>query len=107
LALDAGIPHETFWRQTPRETAECLRAAVKRRRRAFELALWTAWHAVAFQGCARMPELDPLLARVRGEAADDDQDAEDQMNAARAIAATFGTTSLGTASLGTASLGGA
>lgn len=38
----------------------------------------------------RLPELAPMLARVRGEADDDDQDVGEQMGAARAIVAAFG-----------------
>jgi len=89
LALDAGIPETVFWRQTQRETVAHLRADANEQRRAYELALFAAWHVEAFARCERLPELAPLMAQIRGENADE-QDAEDQMNAARAIAASFG-----------------
>ena len=79
-----------FWRQTPRETACHLRALAADRVRAFELALFTAWHVAALSRVERMPELAPLLAHVR-DGGDDDQAASDQLEAARAIVATFGT----------------
>jgi hypothetical protein len=89
-AADAGIAPETFWRQTPRETLVHLRVLDARERRAYGVALYNAWHVEAFARCERLPELGPLLDRLR-DGVRDAQDADDQMNAARAIVAAFGT----------------
>lgn len=89
MAIDAGVTHEAWWRQTPRETAECLRSHARRRREDRELALWAAWHHEGFARTKELPELAPILARVRGENRDGD-DAEAQLAAARAIHAAFG-----------------
>ena len=55
-----------------------------------ELAVFSAWHVAALSRAERLPELAPMLARVRGEADDEDQDVGEQMGAARAIVAAFG-----------------
>ena len=83
-----------FWRQTPRETLVHLRMLDACERRAYSVALYVAWHVEAFARCERMPELAPLLERLR-DGAKDDQDADEQMNAARAIVAAFGAAALG------------
>ena len=54
-----------------------------------ELAVFSAWHVAALSRAERLPELAALLERASGDA-DADQDPEDQMQAARTIAATFG-----------------
>ncbi len=77
-----------FWRQTPRETACHLRALSAERQRAYELAIFTAWHAAALSRVERMPDLGPLMDRVSGRG-DAEQDPEEQMDAARALAASF------------------
>ena len=64
-----------------------------RERFAFAVALHAAWHAEAFGRCRQLPELAPLLDRVRAGRRDE-QDAEEQLDAARAIAAAFGAESL-------------
>jgi hypothetical protein len=79
-----------FWRLTPRETLVHLRMLDARERRAYSVALYVAWHVEAFARCERLPELGPLLDRLR-DGARDDQDLDAQMNAARAIVASFGT----------------
>jgi hypothetical protein len=58
--------------------------------RAFELALFTAWHVAALTRVERLPELAPLLERVRSGGDDEEQAASEQMDAARAIVAAFG-----------------
>ena len=63
-----------------------MRAA--RTRRSYAVALFAAWHAEMFARCERLPELAPMIERILTGA--DDEDAERQMDAARAIAATFG-----------------
>jgi hypothetical protein len=65
-----------------------MRAAATRRD--YAVALFSAWHAEMFARCERLPDLAALVARVLDPS--DDQDAEEQMDAARAIAATFGGT---------------
>ena len=89
MALDAGLSHDAFWRQTPRETAESIRSRARIRRQDHELALWAAWHVEGFARTDRLPELDRLLAGLRGEAPEG-QDADAQLAAARAIHAVFG-----------------
>ena len=66
-----------------------LRALDARRRRGHQLALFTAWHVAAFERIDRLPELAPLLERLDGRA-DEDQDADEQIAAARSIVAAFG-----------------
>jgi hypothetical protein len=66
-----------------------LRALDAARRRRHQLALFTAWHAAAFSRVDRMPDLASLLEAVAGRAPED-QDPEEQMAAARAIALAFG-----------------
>ena len=78
-----------FWRQTPRETLVHLRLLDARERRAYSVALYAAWHVEAFARCERLPELGALLDRLR-DGTRDDQDADEQMNAARAIVVAFG-----------------
>ncbi|MCE9635087.1 MAG: hypothetical protein K8T90_05210 [Planctomycetes bacterium] len=78
-----------FWRQTPRETACHLRALAAERRRAIDLAIFSAWHVAALTRADRLPELTALLERVSA-AGDADQNPEEQMDAARSIAASFG-----------------
>jgi hypothetical protein len=78
-----------FWGQTPRETAVTLRALDALRRRGYQLALFTAWHAAAFERIDRLPELAPLLERLDGRA-DENQDPDEQIAAARSIVAAFG-----------------
>jgi hypothetical protein len=68
-----------------------MRAA--RTRRHYALALYAAWHAEMFARCERLPDLALLIERLLAGAVE--QDAAEQLDAARAIAATFGTTSLG------------
>ena len=65
-----------------------------RERRAYSVALYVAWHVEAFARCERMPDLGPLLERLR-DGSRDEQDAEDQIGVARAIAATFGSAAVG------------
>lgn len=77
-----------FWRQTPRETACHLRALAAERTRTLQLAIFTAWHAAALSRVERMPDLGPLMERVSGQG-DAEQDPEEQLDAARAIAASF------------------
>lgn len=78
-----------FWRQTPRETTCLLRGIRAERRRGAQLAVFTAWHTAALSRVDRLPDLAPLLEAAAGEG-DADQSPEDQMNVARAIAASFG-----------------
>lgn len=66
-----------------------LRALDAARRRGYQLALFTAWHAAAFERIDRMPELAPLLDRVGGGDAEE-QDPDEQIHAARSIVAAFG-----------------
>ncbi len=66
-----------------------LRALGAIRRRGYQLALFTAWHAAAFERIDRLPELAPVLDRLDGRA-DEDQDADQQIAAARSIVAAFG-----------------
>ncbi|MCE9635811.1 MAG: hypothetical protein K8T90_08910 [Planctomycetes bacterium] len=66
-----------------------LRALGAIRRRGYQLALFTAWHAAAFERIDRLPELAPLLERLDG-CADEDQDPDEQIAAARSIVAAFG-----------------
>lgn len=67
----------------------CLRAEAKRERRAWSRALFAAWHTEAFARVERLPDLGPMLARVSG-GADDEQGPEEQLAAARLIAAALG-----------------
>lgn len=78
-----------FWRETPRETVCHLRALAAGRQFLHELALFTAWHVEAFARVERLPELAPLLELVR-DGDREEQDAETQLEVARAIAASFG-----------------
>jgi hypothetical protein len=66
-----------------------LRALDALRRRSHQLALFTAWHAAALSRIERMPDLAPLIEEVAGHAPED-QNPEEQMAAARAIALAFG-----------------
>ena len=66
-----------------------LRALDAHRRRGYQLALFTAWHAAAFERIDRMPELPPLLERLDGRAGED-QDPDEQLAAARTIVAAYG-----------------
>ena len=61
-------------------------------RRSYALALYAAWHAEMFARCERLPDLAPMIERITNGA--DAQDDDAQLDAARAIAATFGTASL-------------
>jgi hypothetical protein len=74
---------------TPRETLVHLRFLDAKERRAHGVALYAAWHVEAFARCERLPELGPLLDRIR-DGARDEQDADEQMNAARALVVAFG-----------------
>jgi hypothetical protein len=66
-----------------------LRALDAARRRDHQRALFTAWHAAAFERVERLPDLGPLLDRLDGRE-DEDQDPDEQLAAARAIAVAFG-----------------
>ena len=55
-----------------------------------ELAIFSAWHVAALTRADRLPELTALLERTSVDG-DADQDPEDQMDAARSIAASFAT----------------
>jgi len=70
-----------------------MRAA--RVRQSYALALYAAWHAEMFARCERLPDLAPMIERIVSGAVD--QDADEQLVAARAIAATFGTVADGSA----------
>jgi len=48
-----------------------------------------AWHTAALSRVDRLPDLAPLLEAAAGEG-EAEQSPEDQMNVARAIAASFG-----------------
>jgi len=63
-----------------------MRAA--RTRRSYAFALYAAWHAEMFARCERLPDLAPMIERILAGAGE--QDADEQLGAARAIAATFG-----------------
>jgi hypothetical protein len=54
------------------------------------MALFTAWHVAALSRVERLPELKPLLEQVRTGGDDEDQDADEQLAAARGIVSAFG-----------------
>ena len=54
-----------------------------------QLAVFTAWHVAALSRVERLPDLAPLLD-VAGGRSEPEQSPEEQMNVARAIAASFG-----------------
>lgn len=65
-----GIAEQDFWRQTPAETQRRLSAIRLRRNEAYERAAWHGWHTAAYvlEGLftGKLPELEPILARVGG-----------------------------------------
>ena len=65
-ALASGIAEHRFWGLTPYQT----RLAVEQRgadaRAQYRLAMWTAWHAAAFERSKQLPKLEDILKRLDG-----------------------------------------
>jgi len=52
---------DEFWSSTVYETREFIRARGEEDERCYQLAIWHAWHVIAFDRSKRLPDLKNLL----------------------------------------------